>query len=453
LSDTPLLDSLTEADFHTLIAATQGANIIEIIWTAVHGEPAPTDIKGALLGIAPWIIDNIVRPAIEGAIWLIDWIKDEIRYWTYEAVKWLTEFTESTSGMIITLAAVIGIAILAPQAIAAFAQSSVGIAIKKIVDWVKEKIGNILESVHFVDLLAIHEALLVLWPTWKEIFNPFQNALSALAEQLGQGSGYIHAWLSVGHGLSLVGTSLLNIDPQIGEIRAMEKSKDFMEKIDAKMRAYQHDPGLIARDIVETFYIPYAEEIRDTQGAVIKSIKDGRDYTLDLNHSLTVLDNAFQELIDATLPEFRDQMERNLSGMRTMFSNFSEFIEGEVLPKLGLAIDILSERADYLERANAKAIERLDHPLDIFTGVEFLTAGEQVNTWAYLNQRLGEQGDNQISSLTPALDEATEAMIQATEADYYETPPAPPPVRKALSLELPEIPPVGNIPSWYRGED
>jgi len=146
-------------------------------------------------------------------------------------------------------------------------------------------------------------------------------------------------------------------------------------------------------------------------------------------------------------------MERNLSGMRTMFGNFSEFIEGDVLPKLGLAIDILSERADYLERANAKAIDRLDHPLDIFTGVEFLTAGEQVNTWAYLNQRLGEQGDNQISSLTPALDEATEAMIQATEADYYETPPVPPLERKALSLELPEIPPVGNIPSWYRGED
>lgn len=407
-------DRITTSSVIALFAATKGSLIDDVTDVELQEEPNRTTLKKLLLSIADWIVDEIIRPAIESAVWLINWIKAELHYWTYEAVKWLTEFTKTTEGMLVTLAVVIGVAILAPQAIAALAESKIGLAIKKIVDWTKEKVGNILETIHFVDLLAIHQVLLVVWPTWGEIFTPFQDAISALAEQLGQGTGYIHAWLNVGHGLSLVGTSLLGIDPKIGEIRAMEKSMDFMKTIDEKFRNYAHDPGLLTRDIVETFYIPYAEEIRDTQGSTIASIKATREYTLTLNSSIHNLDSAFDNLISATLPEFREQMEENLSGMREVFDGFSEYIEGVILPKINLAFDVLSERADYLERANAIAAEKLAHPLDIYGAAEFLSEAEQANTWAYLLHKLGSaENDMYAAQMTPALETVDQGVNSA----------------------------------------
>lgn len=370
--------------------------------------------QAILKAIGKWFVEAVLRPIIQGSTWLIDWIRAELRYWTYESIKAITDLTETTEGLVVFLAFVIAGAILIPQGITALAETSVGMSIKKIVDWTKEKIGNILETVHFVDLLTIHQALLVLWPTWRELFTPFQDAISALAEQLGQGSGYIHAWLSVGHGLSMVGTSLLNIDPQIGEIRAMEKSQTFMAKLDQKFKAYAHDPGLIAGDIVEDFYIPYATEIRDTQNATIESIKDGRDYMLELDESLKKLDGAFQSVIDHTLPEFRRQMAENLTGIRAVFKQYSDWIEESVLPGLDVSLRSLEVRAEVLERSNAIARAKLDNPIEIFMHTEFLDEGTQLATWRYLADKIeGLEYDVADHQMIPALETVDRGIVSA----------------------------------------
>lgn len=405
-----------------------------------------------LLKSSEFIIESIVRPAIEGAIWLIDFIRAELRYWTYEAMKFLAELTSTTEGMIVTLALTIVAAVTIPQLIAKFMTTSVGLFITKMVEWVGEKAGNILEAIHFVDLIAVHQVLLAIWPQWRELFTQFSDAISALAEQLGQGSGYIHAWLSVAHGLSMVGTSLLGIDPKVGEIRAMETSQNFMKRLDERFRTYSHDPGEIVVDIINDVYIPYAEEIRDTHTGTIEAIKDTRDYTLTLDQNLNKLDDAIQNLIEATIPELRGKMAENFSGLREVISFYTDWLEGTVLPGIDLSINVLEERADRLERSNEVARRKLNNPIEIFMATEFQDQSTQLATWNYIK--------DQILSLTAdAEGQATELIRSFTEEviEGLDKTPFPEIEIPSLAFEVPGIPAPAYKPSdrkrdWFVGE-
>jgi hypothetical protein len=405
-----------------------------------------------LLRAADFIVEKIVRPAIENATWLINFIRAELRYWTYRGMQELAEFTETTEGMIVTLGVVILGAILMPEIVAKIASSEIGQLVRKLIDWTTERVGRILETVHIIDLAAIHEALLFLWPTWREIFVPFQNAVSGLAEVLGQGSGYIHSWLSAAHSLSMVGTSLLNLDPEVGEIRAMEISQEFMGRIDEKLHRYAHDPGLIFRDIVERVYIPYAEEIRNTHTATIDSIRDTREYTLTLNGRLRDLRDSFQSIVDNTVPELQEQMAANFTGILRNIDAVTSWIEGSLIPPINESIRILEDRADVLEQSNAVARAKLDNPIEIFMATEFQDQATQLATFQYIERMVtaANQGKEATAhritaqAALTATQEVARIFMETTGQQYmkYEIP----------SGTVPPITPKSKIPSWNVGE-
>lgn len=433
----------------------------EIIWEGEEPQSAEEiqeyqkyqRIQAALKYLSDWLVENIIRPAIEGATWLIQWIAAELRYWKYEAIKFLTELTSTTEGLIVVIALTLAASIVIPELAARFASSSIGVFVAKVVEWTKDRLGNILEAVHFVDLLAVHDVLLTLWPEWRGIFTPFQDAISALAEQLGQGSGYIHAWLSVTHSLSLVGTSLLNLPPEIGELRTLEKSREFMEQIDQKFRAYSHDPGLIAADIVEAIYIPYAEEIRDTQTATIDSIRETREYALDLNQSLTALDGDLNTLVAVTLPEFQDQMADNLSGLREGIANVRGWIEGTILPNVDLALSTLQARADRLEAANDEARRKLANPIEIFMATEFQDRGTQLATYEYIARMAARNTNPLETTIAFGIHKAAQAIEDSVIQSPAFRPTPSEIVSPALLGEVPATKPVTPIPQWFQGEE
>jgi len=225
-----------------------------------------------------------------------------------------------------------------------------------------------------------------------------------------------------------------------------------MGDLDAKFRAYSHDPGLIARDVVEKIYIPYAEEIRDTQTGVIDSIKDGRDYMLRLNGSLEAVDDAFEYLIDATLPEFREQMAENVQGIRDVVNQYSKWIEESVLPPLDVSIKVLEDRADVLERSNAVARAKLDNPIEIFMATEFQDRETQLATYRYLEQmvKAGTDAEQRAFSLTTEMGrdeliEATAKVILETKAPWFMELEAP-------TGRLPAPTPASGLTSWNVGE-
>jgi len=421
--------------------------------TPVEEEPEQVGWFLALLKLAAdWIIEEIVRPALEGAVWLLKWIRAELRYWTYEAIKAITELTETTEGLIVVLVAVVALSIFVPQVAAAFMETTVGLFLAKMVEWTKEKVGNILEAIHFVDLVSIHQALMVIWPTWREMWTPFADAVSALSEQLGQGTGYIHAWLSVAHGLSMVGTSLLGMDPKLGELRAVEDSQTFMANLDKKFREYAHDPGLIVTDMIEDLYIPYATEIRDTQGATLEAIQDGRQQILNTNMALTELDRAFQSVIDNTLPEFQEQMEENLKGIREVIDQYSDWITVDILPYFDYTISILDERQRALEQANAVAMAKLDNPIEIFLSLQHSDPELALLTFEYLQAQMNEVENREnvepLVQMFPVITTATEQLIENMEAI---------PVSEAMAVEPVGYPvldenPAQNTRDWFVGE-
>lgn len=347
-------------------------------------------LRYALRQLADWLVDEVIRPVIQGATWLVEWMRAELRYWTYEGIKWVVEMTETTEGVIVMLALALTAAVVAPELVAKIMSTSVAIFIKQIVEWVKEKTGNLLELIGFVDIVSVHQALMVLWPKWRETFVPFNDAISALSEQLGQGTGYIHAWLSTAHGLSMIGTSLLGLDPEVGELRSVEQSSLFMKTLDEKFRRYAHDPGEIITDIIEDIYIPNANEIRDTHRGLIDSVAETRQYFENLNAAFDTLDAGLQAIIDYTIPEMQEQMAENLKGVRDVIDTYQGWINEYVLPNIDLSIRVLTQRAEWLEQANAVARAKLANPIEIFMATEFQDQATQLATWNYLKEQLGK---------------------------------------------------------------
>jgi len=269
---------------------------------------------------------------------------------------------------------------------------------------------------------------------------------------LGEGTGYIHAWVSVVHGLVLTSNALLGIEGKASELEAFEATESFLRNVSENFRRYAHDPGLIVRDIIETYYIPYAERIKDTQGELIESVATNRDHTLNLYSVMRDFEGSLTHFIAIQPIETAAIVEEKLGPLRDSLGGFLDNFQMNILPAIEESLSALERRADWIEAANASAAEKIDDPLYTLAMYVLMSPAEQslFNRGTMLIAAAGESAE--IVDTKPAFDVLSEAMVEATKDQYIEAPPVIQPPRPALSFEMPGSPSVGAIPGWYQGE-
>ena len=403
--------------------------------------------------IGNWIVDTFLRPATEWFVELINWITDELRYWKHLFFEALADLYETDLGFLYIALGTILIVVYAPQIIAKIAASGFGLAIKKVADWIKEKIGNILNLAAIEDILALNEMAKLFWPEWRDLMSMLSNATSALAEELGQGSAYISAWFSTVHAFALLGTSFLDIEPEAAELQAFEETESFLKKINEKFRDYSHHPGQIVRDIIDELYIPHATQFKDSQQGLIDTVGQARtdiDNTFDL---ITAAQESLDHFIGIQPDETAAIVEKKLGPISEALGDLIYEYRLEVLPRIDGTLEILENRADMIEERNAILATKVDDPLYSLAMYDLMTDAEKstFNRGTMLIAAAGEE--EEFEATLPALDGVAGALVAATQSYFFEDLTVEQPARPALSLEFPSIPSTRAFPSWYRGED
>jgi len=403
--------------------------------------------------IGNWIVDTVLRPATEWFVELINWITDELRYWKHLFFEALADLYATDLGFLYLTIGTILIGVYAPQIIAKIASSGFGLAIKNITAWIKEKIGNILNLAAIEDILALNEMAKLMWPEWRDLMSMLSDATSALAEELGQGSGYIHAWFSTVHAFALLGTSFLDIEPEAAELQAFEETESFLKKINEKFRTYSHNPGQIVRDIIDELYIPHATQFKDAQQGLIDTVGQARD---DINETFDLIEAANEALthfIGIQPDETAAIVEEKLGPLRDSLDDFIYEYRLNVLPKIEGAITILEDRADMIEERNAILATKVDDPLYTLAMYDLMTDTEKsaFNRGTMLIAAAGE--NEELEATLPSLDGVAGALVAATQSYFFEDLTVEQPARPALSLEFPGIPSTAAFPSWFRGEN
>lgn len=324
-----------------------------------------------------FLVDFVLRPAIEAVIEAVEWMIAELRYWKHLFFELLAELYDTNLGFLMLTVATIVAAIYIPQLVLLIKDSSIGKLISSIFDWVKKSTGRLLELIGFIDLVAISQMLEVVWPEWRTLMAQLSDVTSALAEELGQGSAYISAWFSTVHSFALLGVSFLDIDPRAAELRAFEETDSFLKHINENFRKYAHDPGLIIRDIIENIYIPYAIEFQDGQQDVIKSVGENRD-TIWTHYSLLKdLEDNLVHFIEIQPEETAAIVEAKLGPIAESLGSFLDDFATNVLPRIDGALTVLNQRADWIEQANKSAAEKIDNPFYSIAMYELMSGNKQ----------------------------------------------------------------------------
>jgi len=403
--------------------------------------------------VTKWVREKLIAP-------LVDWIKqlfeDTSAYWKiwkYELSKLVSKWLENDWFFLGAVAATIALAFFFPAISAWVGKLSITLLLKAAWEDVKDGMVDVLDFIHIVELDAINTILKILWPDWRVMMAQLADVTSDLAEALGEGSGYIHAYFGVIHSLAIVEHSFLGTDPKLAELAVFEDTNKVLTKIDKKFNEYVYSPGLIVKDIIDDFYLPRAENIRIGQQDTLDSIRTNRDRAVEITTALHTLDDSLIHFIEIQPDEMKSIIDERLGPVSEALGSVLETIDVDILPKIDGIIEAVELREERQDTINKNVVDRLDDPYGLLASGELLGVEEQEDLQNYILELAKKSEQRELIEQKEALDALSQAMVSATEGYYFESVPVVQPPRAALAFEMPGIPPVGEIPGWYQGED
>jgi len=416
--------------------------------------PLPVDIEDIdTEHFLAWLVEEVMKSAAELIATAIENAVAELRYWKMRFFEVLADWLGEDLGWLLAVGLTIGLAILFPKIKAFISGSAISAAYKGIIESIRTGIAKVSELIHLVDLDAINKVLRVVWPEWREASNRINDAISAMSEELGQGTAYIHAYFSVVHGLAMVGSSFTGFPVEAAELRAFEDTDKQLRRIHDRFREYAHDPSKIVRDIIEEIYIPYATEISGYQQGTLTEIEASKAMISDFNISLGALDGALEHFIAIQPDAMSAVITERLGPFAELISGLHDDITITILPMLTGLSDAVEARDKYQYEINKEVLSKLADPYAMLAQGELYGEKDRQALEDYVAKLKNQADKRALDESIGGLDGVADAMIASTESYYFEDLTVEQPARPALSLEFPSISPTNVFPSWYRGED
>ena len=409
-------------------------------------------LKNLWKNVTGWIKDNIVEPIVDWVKQLIDDTRTFITIWKHEFRQLLAGWLENDWVFLGAVAATIALAFYFPAIKEWVGKWSITILLKAAWEDVKEGFADILDFIHIIDLDTVNTILKVLWPDWRTMMAQLAEVSSALAEELGEGSAYFHAYFSVIHGLAMVENAIIGTDPKLAEMQAFEATNKALININDRFWRYAENPGEAVTDIIEEFYLPRAENLRIAQQDQMDSIRDNRDRVVEINTALHEFDNRLTHFIEIQPDELQEIISDRLQPISDALGDALWVMDTEIMPKINAIVDALALQTERQQTVNDNILARLNSPYGLLAYGELLGVEEQVSLEDYIQELNRRADERELDESAPGLDYVVEGLIGATGDYFQEGLAVPQPRREALALELPGIPSTTDFPSWFRGE-
>ncbi len=330
-----------------------------------------------ITGFVKWVVDKILKPIVDWVVSTIDWIIAEIRALRHDMVKAIAKWLSNDFAFLLTFIAAIFVAVHWPAILKALKAAGSAVLNTAIVQQIKEGLVKIIDVNKLIDLVFLNAILKLIWPDYLKIMASFAEAVSALAEELGEGSGYIHAYFAAQKGIVYGTNALLGNDPRLAEMSAYTQTADFFKKIDDRFRRYAHDPGLIVRDFLDEVLIPAAEDQRDAQQGLVSDVRENYNRMISQEDGLKLVQDSVNTFIKEMPAEIASQILKHWTPINAKLTQWIDFIDTELRPKIDGIITAAEQRAADQAAINAYAQVQLDDALNSMMNYELANEGQQ----------------------------------------------------------------------------
>lgn len=399
-----------------------------------------------------WLIDVIIRPFVDWVTKAIAWLTDQLRYWKHKFFELLAKWLENDVFFLGVIVATIALAIYWPKIVAWLTQTSLALMLKGLWEDVKKGVASILDLIHIIELDTINTMLKILWPEWRALMTQLSDVASALAEELGQGSAYIHAYFSVVHGLAIVSNSFIGADPELAEMQAFEDTSAALVRINDRFKRYNENPGELIRDLIEEVYLPYGENIRDAQGATIKEIRDNYNRVQEVNVAMHVLEDSLTHFIKIQPEAMAAIVSARLQPFVDSLTDALYVMDTEIMPKINGIIEAIELQSERQQILNDNILARISDPYELLAQAEFMTDEDRENLENYIAELEGRVMEPDLSSTAYGVDQIAEPVDAATHAILDFKIAISIGERPALSFEAYKVRPGVLSASWFQGE-
>lgn len=372
-------------------------------------------------GVVTWVRDIIIEPIVDWVKQLIEDTRAWIKIWKHEMRGLLATWLENDWFFLAVVAGVIALALFFPAIKEWAGKLTITLMLKAAWEDVKDGFAEILDFIHIIELDTINTILKIVWPDYREAMGELTTVASALAVELGEGSGYIQAAFGVVHGLAIVENAFLGTDPKLAELGAFEDTAEGLARVSEKFREYAYNPGLIWSDIINDFYLPRAENIRIAQQGVIDSARDSRDKIVGINLALHDFSDRLEHFIEMSPEELEAIIDERLGPFAEALADGLYVMDTEVMPKINGIIDALALREERQQEINDNVLARISDPYQLLLQAEFMRNEDREALENYIAELEGRAEDREVELIMqPALaeieHEVVSALIPATTA-------------------------------------
>jgi hypothetical protein len=279
------------------------------------------------------------------------------------------------------------------------------ITFKAISTWVKlivDKVVKLIDIKKYVDVHLIDTLLKVFVDEYRETRAVMTKAVSGLAADFGEGTGFIHALLESGRGIYMGTGALIGNDARLTETEWYRDSSDFVKKVNDRFYHYARDPGLIYSDFFEQVLLPRAQEQATVNQAALDEIRSNYDRTVEIEGAITQIETSIDLFIKTMPASIEEQFNRRWDDVRPYIEDLLEVMRDSIIPMFGEIKAAFEEHVSYQLKINAEFQRKFGSPVGLLKSYYLLPESEQAQTEDVVNDIVLGKWEDTVKEETEA---------------------------------------------------
>jgi hypothetical protein len=328
---------------------------------------------------------------------MIEEITYRLRVFRHKLHEKLAEWLENDWFFFAFIAAIAAAVIFSSQIKAFFQNVKLFQTLKTIVEKIKE--GKI--AIHrlnlIIDLKLMHQISKVFFEEYREVMAAFSEAVSQLCAELGEGSGYLHAYFAAARGVKMGAGAVLGLDMEVVEASWYNDTTDFLRRANEDFRRYAREPGLLYYDFMNWQLRNAYDDFREVRQAEVDEVRKAHERVTEIDHGLTAIQVNVDRFIQNLPGEIREQFEARWGPAREYILELIEMFNSTIVPMFAELDNAFSEHRDMQIRINETAMREMRKTTDLMLqpwAADESIRNEYSGSMEYLlSQRIGDDQD------------------------------------------------------------
>jgi hypothetical protein len=342
-----------------------------------------------------WFYDKVIEPVVDWIVDMIEEIQVNLRNFMHTVKTWLAKWLQNDwiflTFVIVLLAAVFFL----PSLISAIGSSATWKAISTWINLLVTNVVKLIDIKKYIDIHLIDTLLKVFVEEYREVRSTMTKAVSGLAADFGEGTGFIHAILESGRGIYMGTGAILGNDARLTETEWYRDSSEFVKNVNDRFYHYARDPGMIYSDFFEKVLLPRAQEQATVNQAELDQIRENYNRTVEIEKGITQIETSIDLFIETMPASIEAQFNRRWDDIRPVIEDLLEILRDEIIPMFGEIKAAFEEHVAYQLKINAEYQRKFGSPVGLLKTYYLLPESEQAQTEDIVNDiMLGKWEDN-----------------------------------------------------------